>query len=155
MKKHVLVLLTCIPILAGYLINLLIFVPVAGVLLYYVLPIVVLVFWFYLGSQYSKTDWKTIPSILIGSATGIISLALYIWQFLARSDETRNIYLAGFSQMYSNAAPGYLIAGLAISFESDPHTIGITTMIAMEVLSLVLMIAVFTAGYLWGKTRRR
>ena len=80
-KKSELVLLTFVPILVGYLINATFFIPVIGTLLFYILPIVVLAFWFWLGSQYSKTDWGMVPSILIGSATGVLSLALYLWQF--------------------------------------------------------------------------
>ena len=109
MKKSELVLLTFVPVLVGYLINAAFFIPVIGTLLFYILPIVVLAFWFWLGSQYSKTDWGMVPSILIGSATGVLSLALYLWQFLGQSDETRNMNLAVLSQMYSAATPGYLL----------------------------------------------
>lgn len=154
MKKCGLVLLTLIPIFAGYLINLALFIPVVGMLLFYIGPLFVLGFWFWLGGQYSKTDWTAIPSVLIGHAAGILSLALYLWQFLGQSDETRNMTLAGLSQMYSAATPSYLVARLAVLFESRPNYAGRTTMVAMQVISLVLMIVIFTVGYFWGKKRQ-
>ena len=151
MKKCGLMLLTFVPILVGYLINRTLFVPVVGILLFYVLPLCVLVFWFCLGSQYSKTDWNVIPSVLIGNAVGILSLALYFWQFLWQSDETRNMVLAELSQMFSAAVPSYLVARLAVLFESQPNYVGRMTMTAMQVISFVLMTAIFTGGYFWGK----
>jgi len=82
------------------------FIPVVGTLAFYILPLVVLAFWFWLGGQYAKTNWGMAKSVLIGSGTGILSMVLYLWQFVMRSDETRNLPLAAFSQMYSSTAPG-------------------------------------------------
>ncbi|MGN1166466.1 MAG: hypothetical protein ACI4S2_08600 [Lachnospiraceae bacterium] len=154
MRKYELILLTLVPIFAGYLINLILFVPVIGMILFYILPLLVLVFWFWLGGQYSKTDWKVVPSLLISSTTGILSLALYLWQFFGQNDETRSLTLAGLSQMYSAATPSYLIVRLAMLFESQPNYFGRTAALAEQVLSLILMITVFTAGYLCGKKHR-
>ena len=154
MKKLVLVLLTFVPILAGYLLNSVVFKPVLWSWMFYLLPILVMVFWFFLGSMFAKTNWHPAVSIFIGSATGILSLALYLWQFLLESDETRNMFLAGLSQMYSLSTPAYLTARLAMLFESEPKNIGSATFTAMQVISVVLMAAIFTAGYFWGRARR-
>lgn len=154
MKKSILVLLTLVPVLAGYLINTALLVPVVGMLLFYILPFAVLIFWFWLGSQYSKTNWGAIPSILIGSATGIVSLALYLWQFVFQDSETRNLTLAGLSQMYSIATPMYLTARLAALFETQPNYIGRTTATALQAISLILMSTVFTAGFFWGRNKK-
>lgn len=156
MKKRNLVLLTFVPVLVGYLINLVLFVPVVGMLFLYIVPLFVMVFWFYLGSEYSKTDWNVTSSVLIGNLIGILSLVLYLWQFLGKSDETRNMILAGVSQMYSAAIPGYLFAArLAVLFEAQPNYVGRTTMVAMQVISLIFMIAIFTVGYFWGKKHQK
>jgi hypothetical protein len=53
--------------------------------------------------------------------------------------------------MYSAATPGYLFARLAMLFETQPNYVGQTTMVAMQVMSLILMVAVFTVGFFWGK----
>ena len=73
MKKSILVLLTLVPVVAGYLINNVLLLPVIGMIAFYVVPMLVLIFWFYLGSQYANTTWKIIPSALIGNAIGIAS----------------------------------------------------------------------------------
>ena len=61
--------------------------------------------------------------------------------------------LAGFSQ-YFNIFSLYT-ARLALLFESQPNYIGQATMTATEVIALVLMALVFSAGYLWPPKGRR
>lgn len=151
MKKPQLVLLTLVPIIVGWLINILILIPVVGMLLFYVLPFGVLLFWFWLGKQYAKTDWNLVVSMIISSALGIISLALYIWQFLFETDETRNIFLAGLSQMYSAATPSYLFGWFAIMFETQSHYIGRASFLAMQVIAVVLLLIIFICGFIKGK----
>lgn len=155
MKKRTLVLLTFVPIIVGYIINLTVLLPGIGMLILYVLPLLTTVFWFWLGIQFAHTTWKTIPEILIGNATGIISIPVYLWQFLLETDETRNMALAGFSQMFSASAPGYLLARIAILFESEPNTFGRASFVALNVISVVYMIAVFSAAILWEKIKIR
>lgn len=153
MKKHVLVLLTFVPIIVGYIVNLTILIPGIGVLLYYVLPLLTTVFWFYLGRQFAHSAWKTVPAILIGNATGIISILVYLWQIFLKTDETRNMALAGASQMFSASAPGYLLARIAILFEKQPNTIGMASAVALQVISVLYMIVVFCVAILWEKNR--
>lgn len=155
MKKSNLVLLSFVPILVGYFINLTILLPVIGMISLYVLPLVTTAFWFYLGRQYVRAGWKPVPAILIGNAVGIVSLLIYLWQFLLITDEARNLFLAGASQMFSAATPAWLLARIAILFESQPNYIGRASMVAMQVLSLVYMILVFSAGVLWEMKSRK
>ena len=153
MKKSTLVLLTFVPVIVGYIINLTILLPVIGPLFFYVMPIFATVFWFYLGRQFAHTAWKTIPAILIGNATGIVSLLLYLWQFLLKTDETRNLTVAAISQMFPASAPYYLLAKIAILFEKEPNTIGPTATNALQVLSFGYMFVVFCVAILWEKNR--
>jgi len=155
MKKSILILLTFVPLIVGYVINITLTIPGIGMIIYYVVPLGVSGFWFYLRSLYSKTTWKAIPSVLIGSATGILSLILYLWQFLGLNSETRNMTLAVISQTYSAATPLYLFGRLAILFESQPNYVGQTTMVAMQVIAVIFMIVIFTAGYFWGRKHWR
>ena len=151
MKKQTLILLTFVPIIIGYVINLTILLPGIGTVFFYVLPILTTVFWFYLGRLFAHTTWKAIPAILIGNATGIVSILVYLWQFLLETNETRNLTLAGFSQMFPASAPYYLLIKIAILFEKEPHTIGMASTTALQVLSVVYMIAVFGIAVLWEK----
>ena len=54
MEKRTLLLLTLVPVLAGYLLNLVLFIPVLGTLLFYLLPLAVTGFWFWLGGQFRR-----------------------------------------------------------------------------------------------------
>ncbi len=55
MKKSILVLLTFVPIGVGYIVNFFIELPVVGMLLFYILPLLTSVFWFYLGKRYADS----------------------------------------------------------------------------------------------------
>ena len=153
MKKIVLFILTFVPIIIGYLVENSLMIPVIGLLNFYVLPLLTPVFWCWLGIKYSRSSWKAIPSLLIGNATGILSLLIYLWQFVFKTAETRNITLAVASQMFSASTPTYLLGRLAILFESQSNYTGQTTLVALQVISLIFMIIVFLCGYIWGKKK--
>lgn len=155
MKKPILVLLTFVPVIAGSVLNRTILIPGIGTLLYYVLPLLTTAFWFWIGIQFARSAWKTIPAILIGNATGVGSLLVYLWQVFLTSDETRNMVLMAFSQMYGASVQGSWMARLALLFESEPNTIGMASAVALQVISVVFMISVFLAGFLWEKFRTR
>ena len=69
MKKSVLLLLTLVPVIVGYLVNVLIMVPIIGMAGFYLLPLCTTAFWIYLGKQYAR-KWKTIPAVLIAHIAG-------------------------------------------------------------------------------------
>jgi len=98
--------------------------------MFYALPLLTTVFWFYFGRQYARSTWKTVPAILIGNATGILSLLVYLWQFLLKTDETRKLALAAASQMFSASVPTYLLGRLAILFETKQNFIGRASLVA-------------------------
>ena len=153
MKKSVLVLLTLVPVIVGYLVNILIRVPVIGMAGLYLLPLLTTVFWFYLGKQYARR-WKPVPAVLIAHTVGICSLLVYLWQFLLETDETISVTLAVFSQMFSASTPLYLFGRIARLVESQPNYAGRATMIAMQVIALVYMTIVFCIGIYWEKKRK-
>lgn len=66
MKKWILISLTLVPFIAGHIINSTLTIPVLGVALYYVLPLLTTVFWFWLARQYAR-NWRTIPALLVGN----------------------------------------------------------------------------------------
>ena len=152
MKKSALVLSALVPVIVGYLVNVLIMVPVIGMAGFYLLPPLTTVFWFYLGKQYARR-WKTVPAVLIAHAVGICSLLIYLWQFLLETDQTRNMALAGFSQMFSASTPLYLFGGVARLVESQPNYAGKSTMVALQVIALVYMVIVFSIGVYLEKKR--
>ena len=71
MKRKTLLLLTLVPVLTGYLLNLTILIPGLGMLLYYLMPCITLIFWFFLGDRYSTSEWNFIQSTIIGNGVGI------------------------------------------------------------------------------------
>ena len=155
MKKYGLVLLTFVPIIAGYILNLTILVPGIGTLLYYLLPLLTTVFWLWTGMQFARSSWKNVPALLIGNATAVGSLLLFLCLQFFAAEGTRFLPLMVFSQMFGTSAPNFLLARLALLFESEPNTIGTASFVALKVISVVFMIAVFCAGFFCEKMRAR
>lgn len=155
MKKHVLICLTFVPIIVGYIRNLTVLLPGIGIVLYYLLPLLTTVFWFYLGKQFAHTTWKTIPAMLFGNATGTVSLLVYLFQLTLPTEEARNTALAGASQLFSSSAPGFLLGRFAMLFESAPNTITMASAIALKVISTVYMIAIFCVAFLLERRKVR
>ena len=153
MKKSVLILLTLVPLIVGYLVNVLIMVPKIGMVIFYLLPLCTTAFWGCLGKQYAR-KWKTLPAVLIAHIVGVCSLLVYLWQFLLETDETRNIRLAALSQMFSAATPLYLFGGIAQLVESQPDYAGIATSVAMQVIALIYMMIVFCIGIYLEKRKK-
>ena len=152
MKKYVLLLLSFVPVVAGWFVNILIMVPVLGGVSLYVLPLLTTVFWFFLGRQYAHR-WKAVPAVLLAHTVGFASLLIYLWQFLLETDVTRNLTFAAFSQMFSSSAPSFLLGRLAVLFERQPNYAGRASMIALQVISLVYMVVVFSVGLYIEKRR--
>lgn len=149
-KMKIAMLMIFVPTIIGYIYNMLLRIPILGMLLFYISPLLMIVFWFKVGGKFGELDKNIFFSVLVGNSLGIVSLLIYFWQFLLLSEERRNLLLAGFSQMFSTGVV-MLTAPIAILFEPDKNNIGRTTGTAMQVLGLVLMILVFTMGYLWKK----
>lgn len=74
-----------------------------------------------------------------------------LWQFFLKTEETINLTLANISQMFSDAAPTYLLAKIAVLFETQPNYAGRKSMVALQVLAVGYMMAVFCFGFFSGK----
>lgn len=66
-----------------------------------------------LSGQTVCTQMENGSAVLIAHAVGFCSLLVTLWQFLLETDETRNMTLAVFSQMFSVSTPLYLFGGIA------------------------------------------
>jgi hypothetical protein len=118
-----------------------------GTLLFWLMPFVYLIYWFWVGGRFAESIRNPIIAIPFGNIFGIISLLVYMWQFTYLTDTQRNIWLAVFSQVFS--APVLWITGkIAVLFEAESGMITKTSMNVMQISGLILMVLVFTAGYL-------
>ena len=154
MKKALLLLGMLVPVAVGGLVNLLLPVPGLGAVCFTLLPLATTVFWFFLGRQYARAPWRGPLAIVIGNAAGIVSLLLYLWQFLGKTDETRNTIVAVVSQLFSASIPSYLTGKAALLFPSSPNYVGSEAKVALQVIALVYMLVVFTCGYAWGRRKQ-
>ncbi len=146
-KKFLLIAMTLVPFAAGHLMDVMLLVPVAGTLTFYLVPLAVLWFLFWLGRQYAGTDWGPGRALLFGNAAGLLSLALYLWQFEGQNAEERSLLLAGLSQKYFTAAPQYLLGPVARLFPR-PVT-------ALEAFSFLLLAGVFALGFFTGRKAKK
>ena len=56
MKKSVLILLTFIPIIVGYIVNFTISIPVIGMMIFYALPLLTTLFWICFNENSAKWE---------------------------------------------------------------------------------------------------
>ena len=129
-------------------------IPSFETFLFYVLPVVLLSFWFWVGGKFAQRNIKAFLAILIGNSIGIVSLLMYLWQFVLVSSANRSLYLAGFSQAFSGGLVSFTTR-FAILFEPEKNVFGQTTEIATQALGLLFMLIVFTLGYYLKKRKRK
>ncbi len=157
-KKIYLLIFAFTPLIIGYLHNLiyrplllqLLRIPIINLIIWYGIPILVAYFWFWVGGKFAQSNIKILVSIILGNYMGIICLGIYFWQFNYTSANLRNSFLASSSLFFSSNV-GVFVTHLAYLFEPDKTHIGMVTLNAIQILGLVLMIILFTAGYIYKK----
>lgn len=154
MKKNVLISLTFIPLVTGYMLNQSLMLPRLGLLFYYLIPFVTLPFWFYLGRKYSETNWNIMQSTAMGNGIGFLSLLIFFWQFWWQDDNSMNLFLASMSQLFV-ASTNILTARVAPLFEIEKNTFTSISFTAMQILGLLLMVIIFISGYVFGKAKSK
>lgn len=103
------------------------------------------IFWFWVGMRFAKIEENHIKNILVGNSLWLISLLIYVWQFVLSNDESRNIFFALFGQHYPFS---FIWSGatLTILFNDVIHG----TLIV--IISYLIMLFVFIAGYITKQT---
>jgi len=119
-------LLLLVPLILGLLIN----SPIFGYYFPFLLSLLFLGFWFWVGIKFARLDLNK------------ASFVLFIWSFVILAEENRNLLIAGFSQIY--AGPTLSISA-RIYYLTDPKVL--TNEYA--IISYILMSIVFTAGFLY------
>ena len=160
MKTWKLCLLALVPGVLGWLCNLslslLLAVPFPAFLsnllfyiVYYGPTVAAVVFCLRLGRRCRREQMPFPKFLLCTQWPSAVSLMLYIWQFLFVSDEGRSTLLAALGQM--PAAPFYSIAAQVVLLFNTDHVIARPEMLAATVFSLVLLAALYIAGYRWKR----
>ena|GEM_PF-3106202 len=160
MKRWKHILIAFVPSLIGFALNYSFFLSVGLFSLFFTLsPFAVLFIWGFTGHQFAK--WKTsMPyAILVANSVGILSLLLYIWQFVRLVvNEIQPTWLSSFSLMFSDPI-AILSTGIVLPFrhviESEPNFIGSATALWIQIAGLVIMLLVFTLGFILGKIRSK
>lgn len=148
MKRRYLIAIAISPAIVGYFYNNMILIPGLGVFLLKLFPIIMFIYWFIVGKRLAFLSKNMYKDIMLSHSVGLISLVIYLWQFLLVDDEHRNRLLAGFSQMFSSSISPYM-AKIVILFSGN--NIGQGTLTAMQILGLLCMFLVFSIGYMFGK----
>jgi len=95
--------------------------------------------------KFARLNIASIQGLLIGNSVNIISFFLFLWSFYFVSESSRNLWVAGISQLYAHPT-------LSISFRIyrliDPEVYTNEYVI----ISYALMSLVFVAGFIF-KTR--
>lgn len=149
MNKIKLLAMSFIPIVLGYIMNLLILVPGIGVSLLYIMPIIILIYWYWVGLRFSENIRNPLLGIASGNFFGILSLCIYYWQFIILDDQKRSIFLAGLSQYFTTPL-NILTAKISMLFDKSPSIIDHNNILNMHISGTIIMIITFVIGYIVG-----
>lgn len=154
--KYKLILLLIVPFVVSLIINLLVIIGAnidsyillsITTLLLYIWGFAAIFFWFYVGMQFGNTGLSKMKSFLLGNSLWMISLLLYIWQFILLKDAKRNLFIAGLSQDYALGFVG--VSSKIMGFFTN--TIDGDTII---MISHLIMLLVFAIGFLYAAKNR-
>lgn len=104
------------------------------------------VLWFWVGMKFSHLSGSKVKNFFEGNSLWLLSLLLYLWQFFLLSDETRNTFMAMFSQYYMTA---FLWSGTKLS----QLLCGDLDGKMITIFAYLVMFVVFVIGFLAGRRR--
>ncbi|MDW7651878.1 MAG: hypothetical protein SCK29_03815 [Bacillota bacterium] len=141
------------PVVIGYVLNLSIMLPLFS-LLQFVIPFILLAYWFWVGGKFAEVVKNSFAAVLAGNFFGIVSFLIYYWQFIFLTGENRSLWLAVISQMF-NAPLSFITVRAGSIFESAPNTFSQTSVTASQAVGLLLMVLTFSTGYFHTKNKRK
>ena len=156
MKTWKLLLLSLVPGLWGWLCNHLMAVSLTGgpafllTLTFYLQAPAAAVFCLWLGRACARTGRGFSFSLLLTQWPSLLSFLLFVWQFWFVTDEARSFLLAGLGQYPASpllSPASRLVWPFADSSWSLPETTAATA------ISLLMLAALFSLGFLWGRRR--
>ena len=130
--------LLLVPWIYGYLVN-----SMKIPLFPFVMQVVFLVFWFYVGYLFSKWEVPAWKSFLIGNSLWFVFFILFLWQFVLVGDASRSMDVALLSQHYMLAFV-YGAARLLPFVKSGTYVM---------FSAYILMLAIFSMGYFVSKRK--
>ena len=158
MNPRKLLLLALVPGLWGWLCNYLMAVSLTGgpafllTLAFYIQAPAAIVFCLWLGRRCGRSERGYSASLLLTQWPSLVSFSLYVWQFCFVSDETRSSLLAGLGQY--PALPLFSIASRLVWPFADSSWGTPETTVATA-LSLLMLAALFSLGFLWGRWQEK
>ncbi|MBK3496494.1 hypothetical protein JFL43_16840 [Viridibacillus sp. YIM B01967] len=139
MMKYILgIILIAVPGIYGYLGNTLI-IPLYPM----IAQIFFVVYWLWIGYIIGRLSKNQLQGFLFGNSLWIISLLLFIWQFMLTDNVDRNVHIAAIPQYYILS-----FAWLASKLSSIFFSINGTTII---IVAYVCMLFIFILGFRAGK----
>lgn len=164
MKTWKLCLLALVPGVLGWMLNLLLswvlfaslpdFLYTLLFYLFYYLPTVAtVIFCLGLGRRRGREKYPFPRYLLCTQWPSVVSLLLYVWQFLYVSDAGRSTILAVLAQMPS--APLMLFATRLTWLLDTDNTWDRPESLLSTIFSLVLLALLYIAGYWWGRRRQQ
>ena len=158
MKTWKLLLLALVPGVLDWLCNLLMAASLTGgpafllTLAFYLQAPAAIVFCLWLGRRCGWSERSYPASLLLTQWPSPVSFALYVWQFWFVTDEARSFLWAGLGQ-YPAGPLLSLASRLVWPFAGSSWGLPETT--AATVLSLVLLAALFSLGFWWGRRQQK
>lgn len=149
-----LILYLLIPYATGLLFQFSLAIPYAGLIVFYILPLCMIGYWFWVGTRFAYSGWSTPVNLLVGNSLSIFSLLLYFFQLMLVNDKGLMQILSDLSQCYTISI-SMMTGTLAAAFEPNAETAGTITITMMQVLSVLFTSLLFFGGYSYASRKRK
>lgn len=157
-ENGMLFLLAISPIVIGFFYYMMVQVPVIGMVWMYVAPFTVLYYWGWVATVFRSRFKGFLKTMVWMNGLGLITLALYIWQFGLLKEGEQISVLAVLSQLYT-VSLGFITTWIGIvldgstSIETEIMSIGAS--IVTELVSILLMIGAAIIGYFVAENQEK
>ena len=134
-----------IPSVLGWLFNLIAAnAPGAFGIVYYLMPVVIVFGWYWVGTRYARRISNPAAAILAGNSIGILSLLVYLWQEYLAADKIS--WLQELSQYFSSSL---VLVTTRIVVPFSPQVDGVIQVsnTVIQILGVVLMLLPFVGGF--------
>ena len=137
-----------VPLLTGWLANLAYLSEIGPLitLVHWLLPLVMLVFWFWVGMRYARRIKNPAAALLLAHSVGLAALGLYLWQEYGVDEGEKVMWVMRLIQDFTTPVI-MLSARIVVPFCKTVDGVFQVPNTALQIVGLVLFILPFAGGY--------
>lgn len=110
----------------------------------WIFTIAFIIFWFWGGKVFARTNCNKAKSFLIGNSLWLISFLLYLWQIASGAGGSKNFTIEWISQLYIEGM--LYMAEIIVAMFTEIHTVD---SYIISIVSYIFMFIIFSIGFIY------